>query len=232
MIESMNDTFITNNTTTSMSGPCHPLLLNLGSLSMEPFNATISNGLCPETVFSVSLSSFELFIFTILAPLSVLGLIWMRKSRHLQARGLFTLIWTTLSCAFGIVFPTLRWAIGRKIFPCGLYILIIFNIPQVISLPCICKCLALYAKFKLYRLLDEKKQLSNCEISSDVVDTVSTNTTTAAFQVDVTQNNKIPRAQSLDIVQTPKSQCDHTPTVTFQSPSTTRNPKILQRSMN
>ncbi|KAF0979649.1 hypothetical protein FDP41_001317 [Naegleria fowleri] len=221
-----------NTTTTSNPLPCDPYLLNWTS-SLPPMMTSINtstiltmNGFCPETLLSVSIASFELFIFSILTPLTLLGLVWMRKSPHLQARGIYTLVWTIASCSFGIVFPALRWTMGRRIFPCGLYIVIIFNIPQVISLPCICKCLALYAKFKLYRLLDEKKQLVNgVDMMTSDVETLSTMTgiPSATTTIDGMIQNS-PNSASQQLPQSigkdePSKAQPSTPTVTFQFPS-------------
>ncbi|EFC37196.1 hypothetical protein NAEGRDRAFT_59832 [Naegleria gruberi] len=129
----------TNSTVDPLNG-CYTILLNLGDFSRYGPNATVIYGICPETWLSVSFSIAIMFFYSILFILTCFGLYWKRNSRHIQSRGLVYMFLTLFASAFIIYSTSLRYAIGRREYPCFIYSVTYFVLPPSLILPAIFRC--------------------------------------------------------------------------------------------
>jgi len=129
------------NSSSNSTVQCSKFLLET-SLSRET-NGTYQYGLCPDTYVSFALCLAFLLIYMTTVGLSGLGVIWKRKSGHIQARNPVYLFFTLGAGFVFIVGMTLRIIIGRKvcrisfcitnssakIYPCGLLTIFFFTLP-------------------------------------------------------------------------------------------------------
>ncbi|KAF0982727.1 hypothetical protein FDP41_011190 [Naegleria fowleri] len=121
---------------------CNPILFQLGNFSRDGAVLTASG--CPETWLSFSFSLFFLLCYLMLLVLCCLGLIWKRKSRHVQSRGMVYMVLTLVASSFIVILSCLRYIIGRKNYPCFIYAISYFVLPPALILPSIFRCFRLY----------------------------------------------------------------------------------------
>lgn len=133
----------TNNQTISNQTNCSPILFNLGKWSTEK-EPKLEYGLCPDSIITPIFSSIFLALFLGISLISLMGMIWKRKNGFIQARNPIYMFMTIVAALIFIVGNGLRFMIGRKIFPCGIYTALFFVLPPLVSLPTILRCLRLF----------------------------------------------------------------------------------------
>ncbi|KAL9646586.1 hypothetical protein ABK040_016376 [Willaertia magna] len=119
---------------------CHPLLLANSSSwyfidkNLLP-NETIMYGICPDTIFTPISVSLVYAILILLTIPSIILLSFQYKSKYIQARSPIYM-WCALIATFiGHSSQALRFFIGRRIYPCGLYTLSLFILFPFLFLP-------------------------------------------------------------------------------------------------
>ncbi|KAG2381802.1 hypothetical protein C9374_006186 [Naegleria lovaniensis] len=125
----------TNINQTDIYGGCNPILFQLGNFSRDGPN--VVNSICPDTwlVFSFSMTFMTCYVMVLI--LCSLGLFYKRNGGHLKSRGIVNIIMTLIADSAFIILICLRFIIGRRVYPCGLYIISYFVLPPAILLPSI-----------------------------------------------------------------------------------------------
>ena len=173
IISQTSPTIANNSTIQVNSTRCHPILFNLGDLSMEK-DPKYEYGICPDTIFSPLVSAVILFVLVVLALFCIVGVIYKRKSGHIQARNPILLISTVFACSLYIILSSLRYLVGRKSFPCSIFALTFFIgkyletcsttmyiVPPLLTLPTILRMLRLFCLYRLnvIRTRNDRKKL-------------------------------------------------------------------------
>ena len=132
-----------NNTgSTNITDKCHPLLFESG-LSRES-NGTFVYGLCPDTWISFALCLIFVIVYLSIISVSFVGVIWKRKSGHIQARNPIYLYFALMAGVLFILGTMLRVIVGRKIYSCGILTVCFFTLPPAIMLPTIFRLVRVY----------------------------------------------------------------------------------------
>src|SRR5690242_4745932 len=98
-------------TTIEVNGTrCHPILFNLGGLSMEA-NPTFEYGICPDTIFAVLFPSLTLFVSLLFSLLGSIGIYLKRKSGHLTARNPVLMASTLAASLLFVFISTIRYLV-------------------------------------------------------------------------------------------------------------------------
>ena len=140
--QQQNSSLVTNNST-NINDTCHPILFQLGSWSRES-NPKLEYGLCPDSIVTPIFSGVFLFFYLLVVSFSFFGIFWKRKNGHIEFRNPMYLVMTLIASMILVVGMTLRFLIGRKIFPCGIYTLLFFVLPGIILLPTAFRCMRLF----------------------------------------------------------------------------------------
>ena len=149
----MNAAEVSNTTSASNETICDPSLLNNGTEKVEW-------GLCPETVVSQSISGIFLGIYVIFIALTFGAIIMTRNVPVIKFRSLGTILAAmSITCLFAVIFA-LRLAIGRKVFPCFIYVLIYYYAAPVVFLPTLGR---MWRMIWMSRLNKQRVELFNLE---------------------------------------------------------------------
>ena len=128
--QQVNQTMLSNNGTETPPVICtYPLLFQLGALSVEGQNATMLHGICPDSIFVPIISWPEFFIYSVVAIITFSGLIWKRKSIHIEKRGFANLVAILLATSVNTLIPLLRWA-GNTFRVAFIFLQSCFSLPQ------------------------------------------------------------------------------------------------------
>ncbi|EFC40015.1 predicted protein [Naegleria gruberi] len=171
---------------------CDKRLLELGQLSREGYNATITNNICPDSIFTPIFASGILIFYIVLVCFGVFGVYWKRNSGHVKARHATFMILTIVASFMCVLLTCLRYIVGRKVMPCFLYSISIFITPPAICLPTV---LRYVRTFFLYRL--NLKKAANVRASKEFyiqknteLEKEEVKSPTRDVQVDLTFNNE------------------------------------------
>ena len=141
-----------NDTIANQSAICDPRLFELGGWSRESIPLVINN-ICPDSITVPIVSAIFLAVYLGVIAVSVVGIIWKRKSGHIQARHPVFMMLTVAASFVFVVLTCLRFIIGRKIYPCFLFSITFWILPPAIGLPTLFR---LFRIFFMYRLSVEK----------------------------------------------------------------------------
>ncbi|EFC46151.1 hypothetical protein NAEGRDRAFT_79252 [Naegleria gruberi] len=128
-------------------------------------------GQCPDVLSVPILSGLCLGVYLMLVVSSIIGFVWNRNSDHIRARTIAGMFFTLVSSFFVFTIFSLRFIIGREIFPCILFSLVFFLMPPCFSIPTIIRCLRVYVQWR-FNLLKESKFREN-EKQNDIVTVIS-----------------------------------------------------------
>ena len=138
---------LTNSTNTTNYGGCNPILFQLGDFSRDGPNVIYS--ICPDTWLSTAVSITFLTAYVILLIVTGIGLYIKRHSPHIKARNITYMLLTMIANLGFIAVHCLRFMIGRRIFPCSIYVLSFFIVPPGILLPSVFRLWRLYLMHRL-----------------------------------------------------------------------------------
>ncbi|EFC42154.1 predicted protein [Naegleria gruberi] len=149
----------TNNQTSAI---CDASFFN--STWSREFPGRVDYSLCPDTWVALCLTFLLIYLSTIFS--SGLGVIWKRNSGHIQARSPIYLFFTLFSAFIFIFGMTMRFIVGRKIFPCGLVTIFFFTFPQAVTLPTIFR---LMRTFLMHKINLQKTKLFDVDVNKGQV---------------------------------------------------------------
>ena len=118
----------TNSTSTNTTSVCDPSLLKNGTEKEE-------YGLCPETVSSQAVSGILLGTYLIFVVFTIASVIKTRKVPLVKYREVAVMIGALLLTGLFAFIFILRLTVGRKIFPCFIYMLTYFFAAPVVFFP-------------------------------------------------------------------------------------------------
>nr|CAG4714556.1 unnamed protein product [Naegleria fowleri] len=137
---------------------CHPLLFQLGKFSVEAMDPSVSFGICPDTILTPITSATILLIHLILLGVSGLALFKTRKNGYITSRSPVYLCLVMIGSFIFVFTSCLRFMISRKIYPCTLHTLNMFELPYVVLLPTIFKGIRVFFKYRI--ALETKNMLT------------------------------------------------------------------------
>ncbi|EFC37800.1 predicted protein [Naegleria gruberi] len=147
---------------------CHPILFNSGGISMEPENPKFEYGICPDTIFTVIFTGITLAFSLGFLIFGLIGIIKKRKSGHIKARNPILMVSTLVASFSFVLISTLRYLVGRKIFPCALFALTFFIIVPLIIIPTLLRSVRLYCMFKLNMIKVGNKRMSTSSVPTNL----------------------------------------------------------------
>ncbi|EFC45286.1 predicted protein [Naegleria gruberi] len=143
--------------------------------------------ICPDTWLTSAVSIVFLLVYIIVLIVSGIGLYLRRNSPHIKARNITYLFMTILSNSGFIILTCLRFIIGRRIYPCSIYILSFFIVPPGILLPSV---------FRLWRLFFmHKLNLQKTKMDSNRKETNHENLKSSMKVVPNNSNMNSPKSQ-------------------------------------
>lgn len=153
-----------NNSSPLLNGTrCHPMLFN-PSFSVES-NPTYEYSICPDSFLVPLFTSLILFISVILTAACALAILFKRKSGHVVARTPFMMMSTLLSSLAFVFISSIRYLVGRKVFPCALFSLTWFLTQPLVTLPTMLRSLRLFVMYKL-NLLKTLRRRNSTSLST------------------------------------------------------------------
>ncbi|KAG2388061.1 hypothetical protein C9374_000911 [Naegleria lovaniensis] len=188
-----------NSTTPSNETICDPILLNNGTEKVE-------YGLCPEQVSSQAVTGIFFGTYVIALIATTLGIIFTRHVPLIKYRGVAVMIASLLMTGLFAMLFNLRMTIGRKVFPCFIYILFYFFAAPVVFLPTLLRLWRLLWMSRLNKTRVELFRLEAAMIKSGQESQSRKRRPTAA---DQTNNNNEPSGTMMG---------DHTMTMDTNSP--------------
>ncbi|EFC49485.1 predicted protein [Naegleria gruberi] len=143
LLETRNETLPSSNS----SVYCYEILFELGSLSRD--NSEYQYGLCPDTWVTLGVSSSLLLLYLIILLTSIVGIAKFWNEGHIRARSPIQMILTLTATTICVVLACSRMIAGRRLFPCGLYLLGCLIFPQLTIIPSCIRCIRMYLLYIL-----------------------------------------------------------------------------------
>ncbi|KAL9657534.1 hypothetical protein ABK040_000962 [Willaertia magna] len=175
----INNNITNNNATELDTSICHLFLITNTSqwyfVNRNESEIPVQYALCKDTIFVPISVGIIYFILILIIISSFLLLLFKYSSKFIKARNPIYLICTLISCFVFHSFQAFRFLIGRRIFPCGLYTLLLFVTSPFLMLPPLFRCFRTWLLYEINLLktkaLKEKRKtmIIDLELNSSVI---------------------------------------------------------------